>query len=473
MFSRRPAYVFTRHCADAVLSFANRKTLVGDVSPVLIDFTCGWIQTPSNYDVLVAKTMTPSWVAIHQPVISRHNGTPKGEHTLFTEYGAGYPDGQIALCPKRCGRPMVHKAGDTNVRVRCSECKTTARVPKFTTGRTTILAAVDIVPVPFPRPIFSVSWVSGKSEQADLVVASMSRPKLRKTGGPSAVRPAAHSVPTVTSKSMSLPLQIPTRPAVARDPPVELPSTLTIPTAMTSKSMSLPLQIPTRPAVARDPPVELPSTLTIPTAMTSKSRSLPGQTPTHPTAARDPPVEIASTRTPPTIKTSKSRSLPVQTPIHPAVAKNPPAEIASKVTPTTITTSKSRSLPIQTHTHRAVARNPPVEIASKTKSTTSTPSITRSASLTTSVTNDPRPLVKHTAQHTPVPVPGPSISENSSGRVVLRIPAGPSRSSSSSRMPDTDASETASPVDSTPSSTIRRKRSATKSTPEPTSKKQR
>ena len=438
MFSRRPAYVFTRHCADAVLSFANRKTLVGDVSPVLIDFTCGWIQTPSNYDVLVAKTMTPSWVAIHQPVISRHNGTPKGEHTLFTEYGAGYPDGQIALCPKRCGRPMVHKAGDTNVRVRCSECKTTARVPKFTTGRTTILAAVDIVPVPFPRPIFSVSWVSGKSEQADLVVASMSRPKLRKTGGPSAVRPAAHSVPTVTSKSMSL-----------------------------------PLQIPTRPAVARDPPVELPSTLTIPTAMTSKSRSLPGQTPTHPTAARDPPVEIASTRTPPTIKTSKSRSLPVQTPIHPAVAKNPPAEIASKVTPTTITTSKSRSLPIQTHTHRAVARNPPVEIASKTKSTTSTPSITRSASLTTSVTNDPRPLVKHTAQHTPVPVPGPSISENSSGRVVLRIPAGPSRSSSSSRMPDTDASETASPVDSTPSSTIRRKRSATKSTPEPTSKKQR
>ena len=438
MFSRRPAYVFTRHCADAVLSFANRKTLVGDVSPVLIDFTCGWIQTPSNYDVLVAKTMTPSWVAIHQPVISRHNGTPKGEHTLFTEYGAGYPDGQIALCPKRCGRPMVHKAGDTNVRVRCSECKTTARVPKFTTGRTTILAAVDIVPVPFPRPIFSVSWVSGKSEQADLVVASMSRPKLRKTGGPSAVRPAAHSVPTVTSKSMSL-----------------------------------PLQIPTRPAVARDPPVELPSTLTIPTAMTSKSRSLPGQTPTHPTAARDPPVEIASTHTPPTIKTSKSRSLPVQTPIHPAVAKNPPAEIASKVTPTTITTSKSRSLPIQTHTHRAVARNPPVEIASKTKSTTSTPSITRSASLTTSVTNDPRPLVKHTAQHTPVPVPGPSISENSSGRVVLRIPAGPSRSSSSSRMPDTDASETASPVDSTPSSTIRRKRSATKSTPEPTSKKQR
>ena len=38
------------HCADTVLSFANRVTIVGDIASGVDEFVTRWVQTPSDYD---------------------------------------------------------------------------------------------------------------------------------------------------------------------------------------------------------------------------------------------------------------------------------------------------------------------------------------------------------------------------------------------------------------------------------------
>ncbi|KAF9646686.1 hypothetical protein BDM02DRAFT_3188658 [Thelephora ganbajun] len=55
------------HCADVVLSLANNTTVVSKVSARLLDLVAYWVQTLSDYNVLVAKAMTCDWAKEHMP----------------------------------------------------------------------------------------------------------------------------------------------------------------------------------------------------------------------------------------------------------------------------------------------------------------------------------------------------------------------------------------------------------------------
>lgn len=94
------------HCADAVLSLANKITLVGDVVDALLSFTALWVQTPSDYDVLVAKSFSAEWTRAHEPVISR-----KGDagHTLYTRFSVAQPGGMLVLCHRMCHQQILAK----------------------------------------------------------------------------------------------------------------------------------------------------------------------------------------------------------------------------------------------------------------------------------------------------------------------------------------------------------------------------
>ena len=88
-----------RHSVDAILSFANRTTVVSKLMHELNKFVIQWAQTPSDYDILIANTMSVEWAQKHLPVLSQKN-----QHTLYIGYHVAEPKGEPVLCHRQdCG----------------------------------------------------------------------------------------------------------------------------------------------------------------------------------------------------------------------------------------------------------------------------------------------------------------------------------------------------------------------------------
>ena len=85
-----------RHEADAILSFAQDSTVVGDISTDVVKFALNWTTTRSDYDHLIARTFKDEWVEVHRPVISRG----AEDHTLYTRHSYLLPDGVPLSCPR-------------------------------------------------------------------------------------------------------------------------------------------------------------------------------------------------------------------------------------------------------------------------------------------------------------------------------------------------------------------------------------
>ena len=89
-----------RHCAEAVLSFSNKITLVGSVAALVLDFAAAWVQSSSEYDFLVAQTFPPSWCSLHRPVLSL--GDP-ASHWVYSAVDPLEPNGSPVFCHWGCG----------------------------------------------------------------------------------------------------------------------------------------------------------------------------------------------------------------------------------------------------------------------------------------------------------------------------------------------------------------------------------
>jgi len=116
-----------------------------------------WVQSPSDYDTIVARTFTAAWAADHLPVISRR----PGQHTLYTRFSLDEPRGQPVMCPNRCGGVMSSKTNANNLRFICKGCNSRATVEKFFLDTSTDLGKASFLKVQFPRRNYPIaSWTS-------------------------------------------------------------------------------------------------------------------------------------------------------------------------------------------------------------------------------------------------------------------------------------------------------------------------
>lgn len=162
---------------------AKPTTLVGEVAVPVLDLAANWVQTLSDYDVLIAKLITRKWAKDHMPVLSRHGHNParfttyhsshplvqtptpsmpvQDDHILFTEFSLGQPGGKF-IEHGQCAWGTTPKPTATGVRIACNRCKARCTVPKFTTDPTTPLGAQALVAIKYPQVLYIAEWTMTK-----------------------------------------------------------------------------------------------------------------------------------------------------------------------------------------------------------------------------------------------------------------------------------------------------------------------
>lgn len=237
------------HCADAVLSLANRATIVGEVAATLIDLAAYWVQTLSDYNVLMAKVVDRDWAAKHMPVLSRRNHDPtryttffagiektpttpepcRDDHILFTRFSFGQPGGKLPMCHRRCDQPISVKETATKVRLDCDKCKSRGFIPQYhTRGR-------SLVAVKFPQDQFPVEWKDRKQDASlappDKIVRSSSMPPMK-------TNPPIPPTPEPTISPMSEPTISPMPELMISPPPEPMVSPMPKPIASPTPELS-------------------------------------------------------------------------------------------------------------------------------------------------------------------------------------------------------------------------------------------
>jgi hypothetical protein len=203
--------VYASHCADAVLSFANNLTLVGDIASALTDFSTRWVQTPSDYDFLVAGTMSADWCLKHQPVLSR-NGQG---HFLYSKFNIGRPGGMLVMCHLRCGKLVKSRDIGKVVQYTCTKCDSRCTTERILTDQETTLGRCALVKAEYPLRLYPAEWRLSKTN-GHVLPRSTSLPTLP-TSTPTSSTPKL--TPSTSSSTLggSLRIRIPARPpAISR-----------------------------------------------------------------------------------------------------------------------------------------------------------------------------------------------------------------------------------------------------------------
>ena len=143
------------HCADAVISLANRTTIVGDVAGTLSELLVAWTTTPSDYDALFAATVRDDWARRHRPVLSRGSD----DHTLYVGFSITEPDGDLVRCHRGCGiENRWYTTKGNTVQITCKECGSLCTVEKVTQDRTTALEVRHLVKTCYPPRQADTTW---------------------------------------------------------------------------------------------------------------------------------------------------------------------------------------------------------------------------------------------------------------------------------------------------------------------------
>lgn len=278
--SHTHAYQLTHisHCADAVLSFATNTTITSEVAPVLLPLISDWVQTSSDYDVLIAKSVQAGWAHRNHPVLSRRGHDPsrytkftsteephvmasgKDDHILYTRFDLGQPGGRIVRCFRGCEKGIGAKPGKNTVRIKCDGCKYRTTIPAFRSSTETTLGRFSLVAVAYPQELYPTPHWNPTNTENDQAGPSMLTP---------APPPATPTPPpersTCTSQEPvpppSPPLQSTLRPP-RLDPMVR---SISLP-SMTSTESTTPMQrrlptirIPPRPLRQGSPTIRIPS----------------------------------------------------------------------------------------------------------------------------------------------------------------------------------------------------------------------
>ena len=180
-----------------MFSLADQCNISGEVTLTITNFATRWVQSASqDLDVIIASTIPKGWARVHKPVFSGH-----GCHTLYTERRLSEPEGKLVLCPRRCEADVDFKAGKLNGRFTCRGCGDVCSLPLERSDKSSVLGSRDLVKVAYPRLVHPLAkWSASVAGENDKPLEPQ-QPTQRK----SLIPP-----PTLTSRSISLPLLTPT-----------------------------------------------------------------------------------------------------------------------------------------------------------------------------------------------------------------------------------------------------------------------
>ena len=148
---------------DAILSFANEFTVIGDISADVAKFILAWTTSRSDYDALVATSFNADFATQHRPVISRASGL----HILYTGHSLVEPRGHLISCPrKENGRPhdrrhllpRHNKKMKVVITCKYKGCGATCEVSSWDVDKSSPLGLKGFVSVPFPPEEVIVQW---------------------------------------------------------------------------------------------------------------------------------------------------------------------------------------------------------------------------------------------------------------------------------------------------------------------------
>ena len=240
----------TRHCADAILSFAQEITLVASVAAPLLDFASTWVQSGSDYEFIIARAFPPTWCSLHRPVLSRPDPV---SHWVYSGIDPLEPDGYPVVCHRGCGREHLDPSiPSKTVKIRCILCHSTCEVNATKVNARTTLGRMGIHKVKFPTTRAVTDWSPPKGPT--------------KLVNPTATREAgireARGRPTMSNPSQArrgrggIPVQRPQMHSVPRLPSQTLPP----PMALTRTMSQTPLRYPHLPLTPHTSHISLPST---------------------------------------------------------------------------------------------------------------------------------------------------------------------------------------------------------------------
>lgn len=237
------------------------------------------MQTPSDFDVLIANTIPADWAQVHRPVLS----TGPDSHHLYTRLDITEPNGQLIWCSNDCGAENLYTSmSGTDVRVDCKGCNKYCLVPTVKTDSSSILTQRSLIKVKYPQPKARAHWKLKEDED---------KKRARRRGKPSASLLQTSAPTTRTNTPSASPQPQPSPPTHLDAPPIEVRST------------SLPSKRTRKP----DPPVHLDAP-----PMEVRSTSLPSKRPRE----LDPPA--------PTPTPNPTPTPPIQSVALPALSAHPP-----------------------------------------------------------------------------------------------------------------------------------------------------
>jgi hypothetical protein len=239
-----------RHSA-AVLSFAIRVTLVGNVLAPITGFLMHWVKTHSDFDTSIAVTMTPEWIREYRPVLSQRDDG----HVLYSMWSYGKPKGMVVICHRMCRQNIKFKASGGFVRHTCQGCNSVCFTPEFLTDRTTVLGRRVILKTAFPQEQYPTEWELPKSAPTNPPRTTVQPPSISSNAvvhpPSSGVEPQLSTTPSPASSS-SLRITIPPRlrgptPAISRSQSPATPAISPSPSQSTSGTVSRHDATPTPP----------------------------------------------------------------------------------------------------------------------------------------------------------------------------------------------------------------------------------
>jgi hypothetical protein len=216
----------------------------------MVDFAARWVQSPSDYDFLIASTLKTSWVAAHGPVLSTHDHG----HILYTRFSLSEPGGNVVVCHRNCVRGLEYRPGKNNVTFTCQDCKSRCKTPIIKTDETTVLGREALINTVYPQAQYPTEWrflpspdeANNPQPSFPLVVQPQAAPKDK-------VRTKIRATTTKKVRAASTP-NIKTSVASGHlAPPEMITRAASLPGSSTStatpSSSSLKIRLPPRPYV--------------------------------------------------------------------------------------------------------------------------------------------------------------------------------------------------------------------------------
>ena len=134
-----------------MISFNSPSTVPGLLASRALELLAHWVQSPSDFDRHIVRSMDPVWLEKYQPVISKGSS-----HVMYTRLTPLLPGGQSLTCPGECKQPLRPTERPEGTAVVCQGCGRRCTVPLV--DRSTFLGQKQVMKIPYPLTPYVTEW---------------------------------------------------------------------------------------------------------------------------------------------------------------------------------------------------------------------------------------------------------------------------------------------------------------------------